>query len=119
MPGERTEQATARRQEKAKEQGDILHSRELTSAAGTLAGVIVLGALGGRTLEQFRIGFSEFLALGAPAHWEQDQIGPTLLALRRVTLSMLGSSGVVMAAVAMAALGVAMVQTGGVNVHME
>ena len=46
MPGERTEQATQHRREKARKEGDILHSRELSAAAGTLAGVMVLGALG-------------------------------------------------------------------------
>ena len=50
MPGERTEQATQHRREKARKEGDMLHSRELTAAAGTLAGVMVLGALGSRML---------------------------------------------------------------------
>ena len=48
MPGERTEQATQHRREKARKEGDILHSRELSAAAGTLAGVHGAGALGGR-----------------------------------------------------------------------
>jgi flagellar biosynthetic protein FlhB len=117
MPGERTEQATQRRRDKAREEGDILHSRELTAAAGTLAGVIVLGVVGGRILEHFRSAFAEFLALGAPARWEPEQIGPTLIALRRVTLALLAPPAVVMAAVALAALGVAIVQTGGVSMH--
>jgi flagellar biosynthesis protein FlhB len=54
MPGERTEQATQHRREKARKEGDILHSRELTAAAGTLAGVMALGALGGRTMSLAR-----------------------------------------------------------------
>jgi flagellar biosynthetic protein FlhB len=117
MPGERTEQASQRKRDKAREDGDILHSRELTSAAGTLAGVMTLGLLGGRSLELFHSGFSEFLALGSPAHWETSQIGPTLIALRRLMLNMLAPPAVVMAAVAMAALGAAIVQTGGVTFH--
>ena len=48
MPGERTEQATQHRREKARKEGDILHSRELTAAAGTLAGAMALGVLGPR-----------------------------------------------------------------------
>ena len=36
MPGERTEQATQHRRDKARKDGDILHSRELNAAAGTL-----------------------------------------------------------------------------------
>jgi len=50
MAGERTEQATQHRRDKARKEGDILHSRELTAAAGTLAGVLALGALGRQSL---------------------------------------------------------------------
>jgi flagellar biosynthesis protein FlhB len=50
MPGERTEQATQHRREKARKEGDVLHSRELSAAAGTLAGVAGLGMLGSSTL---------------------------------------------------------------------
>jgi flagellar biosynthetic protein FlhB len=52
MPGERTEQATQHRREKAQKEGDVLHSRELSAAAGTLAGVLMLGALGTHTLDR-------------------------------------------------------------------
>jgi len=117
MSGERTEQASQRRREKAQEEGDILHSRELTAAAATLAGVMILGAFGGRSLEQFRSGYTEFLILGNPTRWEPSQIGPTLLAIRRITLGMLMPPAVIMAAVVTAALGVAVIQTGGVNIH--
>ena len=61
MPGERTEQATQHRREKARKEGDILHSRELSAAAGTLAGVIVLGALGAHTLIAWQDSFAAFL----------------------------------------------------------
>ena len=46
MPGERTEQATQHRREKARREGDILHSRELSAAAGTLAGAHGAGSSG-------------------------------------------------------------------------
>ncbi len=65
MAGERTEQATQHRREKARKEGDILHSRELAAAAGTLAGVMALGAFGGRAIEAWRGAFDGFLALGA------------------------------------------------------
>ncbi|MDR3723803.1 MAG: EscU/YscU/HrcU family type III secretion system export apparatus switch protein [Terracidiphilus sp.] len=119
MAGERTEQATARRREKAREQGDILHSRELTGAAGTLAGVIVLGMMGGRMAETWRSAFAESLALGAPGRWETATVAPTLIALRRLTMEALAPVAMVMAAVAVGALGVAILQTGGVTIHPE
>ena len=70
MPGDRTEQASQHKRDKAREQGDILHSRELTSAAATLAGVMVLSAFGSRLILSWRDGFAAFLALGAPSRWE-------------------------------------------------
>jgi len=117
MAGERTEQATEHRREKARKDGDILHSRELTAAAGTLAGVIALGMLGGRTIEAWREAFQGFLLLGAPEHWEPATLAPTLVAMRRLILAVLGAPAVMMAGVAAAALGAGIAQTGGVTVH--
>jgi flagellar biosynthetic protein FlhB len=119
MAGERTEQATQHRRDQARKDGDILHSKELSAAAGTLAGVMVLGALGSHILIAWRSTFAGFLSLGAPAHWEPSQIQPTLYALRRLSLTILGPSGVAMAAVALATLGIGVLQTGGLNVHFE
>lgn len=119
MPGERTEQATQHRREKARKEGDLLHSRELTAAAGTLAGVMALGALGSGTIEAWQKGFAACLDLGSTARWEPAQLETTLYAMRSLSLQLLGPVGVVMAAVAAAALGVGILQTGGVNVHVE
>src|SRR5580658_7842092 len=107
MPGEKTEQATQHRREEARKEGDILHSRELTAAAGTLAGVMVLGSLGSRMLIAWRAALAGFLDLGTNAHWEPATIMPTLIALRRLTLSVLSPVAMAMAAVVAAALGVA------------
>jgi flagellar biosynthetic protein FlhB len=117
MPGERTEQATQHRREKARREGDILHSRELSAAAGTLAGALALGVLGPRTMEAWRGAFAGFLALGSATHWEPATLEPTLVAARRLVLEVLGPPAVVMALVAVAALGAGIAQTGGVSVH--
>jgi flagellar biosynthetic protein FlhB len=117
MAGEKTEQATQHRRDEARKEGDLLHSRELSSAAGTLAGVMVLGMLGSRVLILWRNNFAAFLALGAPARWEPSQIQPTLYALRRLTLALLGPPGVVMAMVSLASLSVGVMQTGGINFY--
>jgi flagellar biosynthetic protein FlhB len=116
MAGERTEQATQHRRDKARREGDILHSRELTSAASMVAGVMMLGVAAGRAVQAWRTAFSGFLSLGAPQRWEPSQIGPTILAIRGLSLSVLAPTGLVMAVVAIAALLVAMAQTGGVTV---
>ncbi len=118
MPGERTEQATQHRREKARKEGDILHSRELAAAAGTLAGVMTLGALGGRAMEAWQRRLRRVScpgsagALGAGEHSQ-----PTLIAMRRLMIAVLGPPAVVMAMVAVAALGAGIAQTGGVNVY--
>ena len=117
MPGDRTEQATQHRRDKARKDGDILHSRELTAAAGTLAGVLALGAMASRSMVAWRGVFASFLDLGRAEHWEAAQVGPTMLALRGLALVVLGPMVLVMAAVAAAALAAAVAQTGGVTVH--
>jgi flagellar biosynthetic protein FlhB len=117
MPGERTEQATQHRREKARKEGDILHSRDLSNAAGTVAGVIALGVLGGRMMAAWRSAFGGFLLLGAPARWEPSMLEPTLVAVRRLTVEVLGPPAVVMAMVALAALGAGIAQSGGLSVH--
>src|ERR1017187_8428784 len=119
MPGERTEQATQHRRDKARREGDVLHSRELSAAAATLAGVITLGALGGSMLLAWQTAFAAFLNLGAAIHWEPSQLQPTLIAVRRLSVSVLMPPAIVMAAVALAALGIGILQTGGLNVHVE
>ena len=118
MPGERTEQATQHRREKARKEGDILHSRELAAAAGTLAGVMTLGLLAGRIMEAWRGAFQGFLGLGAAAHWEPAALEPTLAAMRRLMLTVLVPPAAVMAAVAVAALGAGIAQTGGVSFYV-
>ncbi|MGB6191119.1 MAG: EscU/YscU/HrcU family type III secretion system export apparatus switch protein [Terracidiphilus sp.] len=117
MAGERTEQATVHRREQARKDGDLLYSRELSAAAGTLAGVMTLGAVGSRAIEAWRSGFAGFLALGSPERWEPAALAPTLSAIRGNALAVLGSTGVVMAAVAAASAAAAVVQTGGLNLH--
>jgi flagellar biosynthetic protein FlhB len=117
MPGDRTEQATSHRKDKARKDGDILHSRELTTAAGTLAGVLTLGVLWSRSLNGWRAAFGGFLALGSSGKWDTAELGPTLIALRRLTFEVLTPICVVMMAVAIGALGTGLIQTGGINMH--
>jgi flagellar biosynthesis protein FlhB len=119
MADDKTEQATQHRRDEARKEGDILHSRELTAASGTLAGVMTMGALSGHLLIGWRSCFAAFLDLGLPARWEPGAIQPTLYAVRRLTLTMLTPVGIMMAAVAAAAFGVGMAQTGGINFNVK
>lgn len=118
MPGERSEQATPHRREKARKDGDLLHSRDLSAAAGTLAGVITVGALGAKAIGVWQASFAGFLDLGAPDRWEPAQLQPTLLAIRHLSISFLAPTSVALASVAAAALCSGVLQTGGVNVNV-
>jgi flagellar biosynthetic protein FlhB len=117
VPGERSEQATQHRREKARKEGDLLHSRELSASAGMLAGVIVLGMMGSRIVEAWRTSLGEFLRLGALGRWEPATLAPTLAVVRRLTIAILMPPAAVMAAVAATALLMGIVQTGGVTIN--
>jgi flagellar biosynthetic protein FlhB len=117
MPGDRTEQATPHRREKARRSGDLLHSRELSAAAGTLAGVLTLGSMSSRAIEAWRSAFGKFLDLDSPAHWEPAQLEPTLYVIRRLALAVLEPVATVLAATALAAGTISIVHTGGINIH--
>lgn len=119
MAGERSEQATAHRREQARKDGDLLYSRELSAAAGILAGVMTLGAMAAHIVGAWRIGFIEFLSLGTSEHWEPGQVALTLAAMRGLSLAVLGSVCTVMTAVAVASVGMAMVQSGGLMIHPQ
>lgn len=118
MPGDRNEQASPHRREKARKDGDILHSRELSSAAATLAGVLCLGFLGSRILDSFRSSFSASLNLGASELWEASTLQPTLFAIRRIVASALLPVGIVVGSIVVTAALAGVVQTGGLQVNM-
>lgn len=117
MAGDRTEQATPHRREKARKDGDILQSRELTTAAGTLAGVLALAILGSRSIVVWRTAFQGFLALGAAQRWEESELAPTILAIRRIASGALIPIAIVMTAVVVGAMTAGLLQTGGVSFH--
>jgi flagellar biosynthesis protein FlhB len=119
MPGDRTEQATPQRREKARKDGDLLHSRELCSAAGTLAGVLLLGFAAPRVSAAWAETLSAFLSYGATAAWEPSTADATMRTLLSLAMTVLGPVGLVSAGVAAAALAAGVVQTGGIQVHPQ
>jgi flagellar biosynthesis protein FlhB len=115
MPGDRTERATPQRREKARKDGDILHSRELSSAAGTLAGVLCFGMLRQTIIRSFRSGFNEALNLSSPRLWETNSAPTTLLVIRRLGLMTLIPISAILAATVITAALVGILQTGGLQ----
>ena len=82
MPGDRTEQATPHRREKARKDGDVIRSRELSSAAGTLAGILCLGFLAQKIMEGFRSVFIAALSASSTRQSQGPDFAESLLALR-------------------------------------
>jgi flagellar biosynthetic protein FlhB len=119
MAGERTEQASPQRREKARKDGDLVHSRELCSASGTLAGVMLLGVAAPRFLNGWTSTLSEFMAYGKTSDWELETVDATLRSLISLAMSTLAPVGLVAAGVTAAALGAGVLQTGGVQIHPQ
>jgi flagellar biosynthesis protein FlhB len=119
MAGERTEQASPQRRDKARREGDLLHSRELCSAAGTLAGVLLLGVAGPRFLSSWATALAEFLSYGSVSAWELNTVDATMRSLLGLGMAVLAPVGLVCAGVVAAALGAGVLQTGGIQVHPQ
>jgi len=115
MPGERTEQATAHRRDKARNDGDLLRSRELMSAAGTLAGVLCLGAFSQKFVDGFRSLFIAALNSGSSG-WGTEELNQSVLLLRSPFLSESFPVFLVMAAIVCATVASGLLQSGGLQV---
>jgi len=119
VAGERTEQATPQRREKARKDGDLLHSRELCAAAGTVAGVMLLGWVGSRLVAGWAWALQAFLSYGGAAAWEPQTVDATMRTLLSVAMSALAPLTLVGGGVAAAALVTGVVQTGGIQIHPQ
>jgi flagellar biosynthetic protein FlhB len=119
MAGERTEQASPQRRDKARREGDLLHSRELCSAAGTLAGILLLSVSGPRFLSSWATALAEFLSYGSVSAWEPNTVDATMRSLLGLGMAVLAPVGLVCAGVVAAAFGAGVLQTGGIQVHPQ
>jgi flagellar biosynthetic protein FlhB len=119
MAGERTERASPQRREKARREGDILHSRELTAAAGMLAGVMLLGWATPQFIDRWVTALGSSLSYGSIAAWDPSNVAGTVRQLRSLALFVLTPVSFVAAGVAAAALGAGALQTGGIQIHPQ
>ena len=117
MADKGTEQATPQRKKKAREQGDIVHSRELLSAMAMLGGVITLGAMSNGFVSTWGKVYVESLRSAMAS--VKGQGGELLLndAVRRILLPTLLPIGLVMAASFTGALVSGVAQSGGVQIY--
>jgi flagellar biosynthetic protein FlhB len=119
MSDDRTEKASPHRKRKAREQGDIPHSQDLTSAAGLLAGTLALGWAGPQWARLWGAGMEKMLDLGRPAAWMGGQIDTKILALRAVLVAMLMPLMWVFAASFAGAAAMGIAQSRGLNIAAE
>jgi flagellar biosynthetic protein FlhB len=117
MAGERTEQASPRRRQKALEQGDRPRSRDLLGACSMLAGTLMMGALGPSWLAGWQTAWGRFLRLGMSAEWRGEGAAAVVLDLRAVMVAAMLPLGGVLAACAAAALVAGIAQGGGIGIH--
>jgi len=111
-----TEQATPQKRKKAKEKGDVVHSRELLSAMAMLAGVMMLGVVAHEFVADWKQAFVGCLRVASSGdnhdadyiwgHAVKEMMGPLLLPV-----------GLVLAASFAGALVSGLAQSGGVQIH--
>ena len=106
-----TEAGSPQRRKKAREQGDVVRSRELVAAVALMAGVVVLGVVARGFVGSWRSVLEQSLAVrldgGETAY---------VAALRRMVQPIILPVGMVMAASFVGALGVGLAQGGGLQV---
>src|SRR5277367_1198740 len=117
MPGERSEQASPRRRQKARAEGDRPRSRDLLAACATLAGTMTLGFAASGWLAGWRSACERFLGLGESAAWRGQDGVAAILALRAIAVEVMLPVGAVLAACAGAALVAGVAQGGGVSFY--
>jgi flagellar biosynthesis protein FlhB len=119
MSGERTEKASPRKRQKAREKGDFVRSRELLSSVSMLAGVMALGYVAPRFVSGWAAAYSDFLHLGLTGNWEGSQQLPTLYRMRTIMLSAISPLAMVLVASMGAALFVGIAQNRGLGFYAE
>lgn len=119
MAGDKTEKASPHRKQEARKQGDGVRSRELTSALGTLAGVLVMGSLAESFAVSWRGVFEQSLLFSTHADLSlgNGQVVSDLMRSCMVPawLPLL----MVLAACLAATVASGVAQSGGIQIHGE
>jgi flagellar biosynthetic protein FlhB len=119
MSEERTEKATPRKRQQAKEKGDRVRSRELIGAAGTLAGVLALGQLTEKWSGNWEGAYQAFLGLGLPGAWTAERAPETILAIRHTMMILFSPLMLLFGVVFGASLVAGVAQGGGLYFQAE
>jgi len=119
MSDQQTEQATPRRREKAREQGDYVHSRELMQAVALMAGVLSLGTLGKSFMGVWGGVYSDSIALAMNSTRTGFTPDTMAYALRHMIAPMELPVGLVLVTVVLGSLFAGVAQAGGVQIHAQ
>ena len=115
MSDQRTEQATPQRKKKAREQGDIVRSRELLSGAGMLAGLLALGSASASFLNGWRQCYLRSLRFATASPAQGGGFRDLTSLVRTAMLPAVAPVAAVMLACFVAIVVVGVAQTGGVQ----
>ncbi|MEO6817011.1 MAG: EscU/YscU/HrcU family type III secretion system export apparatus switch protein [Edaphobacter sp.] len=115
MSDKGTEQATPQRKKKAKEEGDVVRSRELLSAIAMLGGVLMLGATAHGFVADWGKVYVESLRSAAVGEMNGEQGWNE--AIRQMLQPALVPVGLVLAASFAGTLIAGIAQVGGVEIH--
>jgi len=110
-----TEQATPQKRKKAKEKGDLVHSRELLSAMAMLGGVLALGAVAHGFVSGWKQVFVESLRVAVEGNRHEGHVWRE--AVKPMLEPVLLPVGLVLGASFVAALVSGMAQNGGVRFY--
>lgn len=116
MSGEKTEKASEQRKKKSREQGDGVRSRELTSAAAMLAGLLVLRGASVHFMTVWKDVYSAALHEGLRPLQTNDGLAA---ALPRLLLTGVSPGAIVLASALCAALAIGAAQSGGLQVRIS
>ena len=110
-----TEAGSAQHKDKARKQGDRVHSRELLSAVALMAGVLTVGVVAKSFVGDWRTVFEQSLDAAAV----RSDVGEMqwAMAFRQMIAPAVVPLGMVMAASFAGALGVGIAQGGGFQIH--
>jgi flagellar biosynthesis protein FlhB len=117
--GDKTEKASPRQKQKARERGDMVHSRELTSAIGMGAGVLAIGMVTERFALGWRAAYVHILDLGVHRDMSLHNGAIVNDMVRASVLQTAFPVMVVLAAILAVGLLVGMAQSGGMQLHGE
>lgn len=114
MSGEKSEKASEERKRKSRERGEGVRSRELTSAAGMLAGLLLLRGASSQFVKAWTQTYSAALQNGTRTFDTNDGLARML---PRMLLPGMAPLALVLAAALIGAVGVGALQSGGVQIR--